>query len=64
MNASMHIQVDQVVEVQEADTQAPFNGATGTVVAVVSNVERPYVVVALYGATYQFSDLDLIVLED
>lgn len=62
MNAPMNVEVGQTVQVQEEQTSAPFNGAIGTVVEVVADADRPYVVVELYGATYRFSDLDLIVV--
>jgi rRNA processing protein Gar1 len=60
----MYVQVGQQVQVQEDDKQAPFNGAVGTVVEVVANVDRPYAVVELYGRTYRFSDLDLVVVAE
>jgi hypothetical protein len=60
----MNVEVGQTVRVQEEQRSAPFNGAVGTVVEVVADVEQPYAVVELYGATYRFSDLDLVVIEN
>jgi hypothetical protein len=62
MNAPVYVRVGQVVRVEEVQKSAPFNGAVGTVVEVVEG-KYPYAVVELYGATYRFSDLDLIVVE-
>ncbi len=57
----MNVQVGQTVRIEDA---APLNGAVGTVVALVSDVERPYAVVAVYGAEYRISDLDLVVIAE
>lgn len=57
------ITVGQQVKVQEAQKDAPFNGAIGTVIAVGEFDGAPMYTVDLYGGQYRFRAYELEAVE-